>query len=111
MHHTLSEEEIHELVASITSEEPECDPNDNLRKEFKKIMESRNHRDLIIMIKAIWLQKQKRKAEGKKLHMADEQFFKNAEKLLYDEFQHVLKISREVLIRYLFKPEDQEISN
>ena len=45
------------------------------------------------MIKAIYAHKLQREAEGKRLHLSDERFFKDAEQLLYNEFQYVLDIS------------------
>lgn len=54
------------------------------------------------MIKAIYLHKQKREAEGKHLYISDERFFKEAERILYDEFQYVLNIRREDLLPLIF---------
>lgn len=43
------------------------------------------------MIKAIYLHKQELEANKKRLHVSDDRFFKDAEQLLYNEFQYVLK--------------------
>lgn len=100
----LSKEEIQVLVDSMGNEDPVWITNENERREkFREIIASGNHRALIQMIKALWIQKQKRESEGKKLHMSDERFFKDAEQLLYDEFQYVLEINKEELISYLFE--------
>ena len=54
------------------------------------------------MIKAIYAHKKAREAEGKRLHMADERFFKDAEQILYNEFQYVLDLKdREELMQYI----------
>ncbi len=99
----LSKEEIHKLVDGIRDEEPVWIADDVERKEkFRAVLASGDHGALIQMIKALWLQKQQREAEGKKLHMSDERFFTDAEQLLYDEFQYVLKIGKEELISYIF---------
>ena len=37
---------------------------------------------------------QKLKERGKKLHACDEQYYKDAEKIIYDEFAYVLDINR-----------------
>lgn len=59
--------------------------------------------DLIKMIKAVYTHKKAREAEGKRLHMMDEQFFKNAEQILYNEFQYVLNLnSKDELMKYIF---------
>lgn len=107
MRRILSKEEIHELVNSVSNDEIAWIANDNQRRDkFKEFLVSGDHRMLILMIKSIWLQKQKREAEGKKLHMSDERFFKDAEQLLYDEFQYVLQISKNDLISYIFKSKE-----
>lgn len=100
----MSKEEIHVLVNTMNNEEPVWIADEKERREkFREIIASGEHSALIQMIKAIWIQKQKREAEGKKLHMSDERFFKDAEQLLYDEFQYVLEINKEQLISYIFK--------
>ena len=58
--------------------------------------------ELIRMIKSIYLHKQQREAAGKRLHVTDERFFKDAEQILYNEFQYVLKLnSKEELLSYI----------
>lgn len=107
MRRILSRDEIQKLAESLYDKETAWITNDNERKEkFKEILSKGDHSSLILMIKAIWLHKQKREAEGKKIHISDEQFFKDAEQLLYDEFQYVLDIEKEDLISYLFKSKE-----
>ena len=44
----------------------------------------------------------------KRLHMSDERFFKDAEQILYNEFQYVLELnSKEDLMTYIFKRLDK----
>ncbi len=103
MRKILSGEEIHALIMSLPNNEIRWIENENERRErFREIVASGEHKALIQMIKAIWLHKQAREAEGKRLHMSDERFFKEAEQLLYGEFQYVLRISKEELISYIF---------
>ena len=39
-------------------------------------------------------------AEGKRLHMSDEHFMKDAEQLLYNEWQYVLNVDKDGLMAY-----------
>ena len=39
---------------------------------------------------------------GRKVHVCDERFLKEAEKILYDEFAHVLDIEPEQVLPYIF---------
>ena len=54
------------------------------------------------MIKAIHFEKKDREEKGKKLHISDERFLKEAEKILYDEFQYVLHLSEKDVMSYIF---------
>ncbi|MBQ8804267.1 MAG: CarD family transcriptional regulator [Tyzzerella sp.] len=103
MRRILSEEEIHQLIESMPGEEANWIPNENERKEcYKRIIASGDHVELIKMIKALYIHKQEREAEGKHLYLSDERFFKEAERILYDEFQYVLNIQRDELLPFIF---------
>ncbi len=103
MRKLLSEEEINQLIDSMPDEEILWIDNERERKEcYKKIITDGNQSDLIRMIKAIHCKKLAREKKGKKLHISDERFLKDAEKILYDEFQYVLNLSEEDVISYIF---------
>lgn len=91
MRRLLTKEEIHRLIDSMPRENPLWEENETQRKElYKRILSKGDHLELIQMINAIYAQKTEREAQGKRLHMSDERFFKDAEQLLYNEFQYVL---------------------
>ena len=103
MRKVLSREEVFDLIAQMPQKEIIWFKNENERKEqYKNIIAKGNHSELIGMIKAIYLQKQKRELEGKHLYISDERFFKEAERILYDEFQYVLNIKKEELLPLIF---------
>ena len=112
MRKILSEQEVHHLIESMPQKETIWFKNENERKEqYKKVIAQGNHSELIGIIKALYLQKQKRESEGKHLYISDERFFKEAERILYDEFQYVLNIKKEDLLPLIFsKIGDGEIS-
>ena len=104
MRRLLSREEINKLIDSMPEEDIVWFKNDNDRKEYyRKILASGDHMALIKMIKGIYSHKKEREALGKRLHMVDEHFFKDAEQILYNEFQYVLNLnSKDELIQYIF---------
>lgn len=103
MRRILTEEEIHELIESMPHKEANWIQNENERKEsYKRIIASGDRVELIKMIKALYLHKQEREAEGKHLYLSDERFFKEAERILYEEFQYVLNIERHELLPFIF---------
>ena len=105
MRRLLTKEEILKLIDSMTEENAVWIPNENERKElYKSILATGDHMELIKMIKAIYAHKKEREAEGKRLHMSDERFFKDAEQILYNEFQYVLDLAdKDDLMNYIFE--------
>ena len=104
MRRLLTREEIHKLIDSMPEENAQWIANENERKEcYKSILAKGDHMELIKMIKAIYLHQKEREAEGKRLHMSDERFFKDAQQILHSEFQYVLGLSgKEDLMTYIF---------
>ena len=108
MRKILSQQEVYHLIETMPQKEATWFQNENQRKEqYKMIIARGDHGELISLIKAIYLQKQKREAEGKHLYISDERFFKEAERILYDEFQYVLNIKREELLPLIFSKIEQ----
>lgn len=103
MRKLLSEDEINQLIDSMPNEKVLWIENERERKEcYKKIIADGNHSELIRMIKAIHFEKKDRETKGKKLHISDERFLKEAEKILYDEFQYVLNLLEKDVLPYIF---------
>ena len=103
MRKLLTVEEINSLIDSMPDENIVWIDNVNDRKEFyKNLLASGDHSALIHAIKAIYAHKKEREASGKRLHIMDDHFFKDAEQILYNEFQYVLKLnSKDDLIQYI----------
>lgn len=104
MRRLLTKEEIYQLIDSMPGENGEWIANENERREhYKSILAKGDHLELIKMIKAIYAHKKEREADGKRLHMSDERFFKDAEQILYNEFQYVLDLGgKEDLMTFIF---------
>lgn len=99
----LSEDEINKLIDSIPNEKALWIDNERERKEqYRQIIAGGNHSKLIRMIKAINFDKKYREEQGKKLRISDERFLKEAEKILYEEFQYVLNLSQKDVMSYIF---------
>ncbi|MBQ3529799.1 MAG: CarD family transcriptional regulator [Oscillospiraceae bacterium] len=103
MRRLLTKGEIHKLIDSMGSEDAIWVANENERKElYRSILAKGDHLELIQMIKAIYAHKKEREAQGKRLHMSDDRFFKDAEQILYNEFQYVLDLgSKADLMTYI----------
>lgn len=100
----LSVSEIYEIIHSMPEEKSVWIENENERKEkYKEIIACGNRRELVQIIKALYTHQQQLQAKGKKLHAADERFFKEAEKLLYEEFAIVLDIKQEQVLPFILE--------
>jgi len=102
MRKTITKKQINTLLSTLSDEECIWIENESERKEkYKQILLSGNSRDMVVMIKTLYLHQEEKKAIGKKMHMADERFFKDAERLVYDEFSVALKIPQSEVPDYI----------
>lgn len=108
MRKVLSAEEIKPLILGMPEEKTKWIVNDAVRKEkFKEVLQGGKREELIVLIKSVYLHKQKLLEEGKKkLHVADENAMKDAERLLYDEFAYVLKLERNEVLPFILEQID-----
>lgn len=98
----LSRQELEALIA-------ECDPNgnswiadENQRKQrYRELIGSGDRRGLVVMVHTLHMHKKKQAELGRKFHLCDENFLRDAEKLLCSEFSLVLNLSREETAAYL----------
>ncbi len=102
MRRILSKEEIEQIIRDMPEEELLWFDDEAERKEkFREVLFRADTRELVRMIKALYLHQQKQQEKGKHLHAADERVFKEAEKILYDEFALVLQIRPEQVVPFI----------
>ena len=102
MRKVMTKQDVDALIDSMPKKKPVWIANENERKEtYKRILAGGNQAQIISMIQAIYLHKKEREAEGKRLHMSDEHFMKDAEQLLYNEWQYVLNVDKAGLMAYI----------
>lgn len=102
MRRILTEDEAEAILRDL----PPCgDWNDNKQErseQFRAIITEGSCVELIRLIRLVRTREQEQLAGGKRLHISDERFLKEAEKMICEEFSLVLHISRdEVLERIL----------
>ena len=102
MRRILTEDEAEAILRNL----PPCgDWNDNKQErseQFRAIITEGSCVELIRLIRLVRTHGQEQLAGGKRLHISDERFLKEAEKMVCEEFSLVLHISRdEVLERIL----------
>lgn len=98
----ISKEEAEKLVGDIPSIESLWVESDKEREnEFKNILARCIPREIIKMIKNIYQRKIERLAEGKKVTVSDERYFKMAEDSLYGELAISLGMDREKVKEFI----------
>lgn len=103
MRKVMSKQDVDTLIDSMPSKKPTWIANENERKEtYKKILASGDQAAIISMVQALFLHRKEREAEGKRLHLSDEHFMKDAEQILYNEWQYVLNVDKAGLMAYIF---------
>ena len=95
MRHVLTKEEFIELFKDETQFLEWQEKDRDRQKTFKEVILFGNTRELISLIKTIYLRGQELRKVGKKLHICDERVFKDAEKIIKEEVAYVFGISKE----------------
>ena len=100
----LSAEEIRALIREMPREEVLWFDNEVERREkYKEMLARGDRRELVGIIKALHLHQQEQQAKGRHLHLSDEGFFRQAERLLYDEFALALGIQPDQVLPYILE--------
>lgn len=98
----ISKREAEELIEEIPEIAPLDIANDKLREEkYKECIQSCDCRDLIRIIKTIYLRDKKRMEQGKKVTAVDERYLSLAEENLYTELSMLLGIPKNNMENYI----------
>ena len=96
-----------QLEQLLVSDEAKADcwiADENLRKQrYREIIGSGNRAALISMVRTLHSHKQAQLTAGRKFHLSDENFLRDAEKLLNEEFSLVLNIPACCVADYIIK--------
>lgn len=100
----LSAEELETLLASESTRRISWIADENLRKQkYRELINSADRAALIRMIRALYRHKQEQLEAGRKFHQCDENFLRDAQKLLCSEFSLVLGIPQSEVSGYIEK--------
>lgn len=72
-----------------------------IEQEYKELMKSGTHEDLVKIIKTSYLRNQIRILNNKRISEIDDEYFRRAEKYLYEEIGIVLNLSFENTKEYI----------
>lgn len=102
MRPALSAEDARALIAQM----PEADPlwfedEQERKRQYRALLSEGDPRQLVRVIKALYLHGRGLLAKGRKPHAADDQLFHMAEKVLYGEFAFALGVAPEGVVSYI----------
>lgn len=98
----MTVKDVYELIRSMPDNETIWIDDINLRKEkYTDILKKGDTIALIKLIKTLYLEKEKKKNEGKKLYVGDEKIMSEAQRLLHEEFALVLNIKVDEVIPFI----------
>lgn len=94
MRPVLSAQALQELLGSEAVRADSWIPDENLRKQtYRELIGSGDRERLLQMVGALHRHRKAQLAAGKKFHLCDDNFLRDAEKLLSSEFSLVLGIA------------------
>ena len=98
----LSKTEILDLLGSHRVKETVWIDDENQRRiYYKDLLTEGDRAGLLTMIRTLYVQTEQQAQLGKKCHMTDANFLKDAEKVLFSEFSMVLDIPYEKMVEYI----------
>lgn len=102
LHPIMSKDELSALIAAVKGEQTSWIADENSRKQhYRELMSGLDRKAMLCTVGAILRQKENQLALGKKLHLCDENFLRDAQKLIAGEFSIVLGIPKEKVRQYI----------
>ena len=109
MRPVMTREELDDLLRCPEVREDAWIPEENQRKQvYRELIGSGDRKALLRMVCTLFRQRQAQLEAGKKFHLCDENFLRDAERLLSSEMGLILQLPPEQVIAYV-RSELQEI--
>ena len=99
----ISKKEVKEIINKIPDVTVIVEQGRMIENEYKKLLNTGNHLDLIQIIKTTHLRNYEREEAGKKTAEKDSAYFQLAEKILYNEFGLVLGMDYDETKKYVME--------
>ena len=102
LRHMLSREERDALVQSDAVRADGWIPDENQRKQtYREMISSGDRGKLMCMVRTLYRHKAAQTAAGRKCHLCDENFLRDAERLLIGEVSMILSVDADQAKQYL----------
>lgn len=98
----LTQSQLDEALEAAAANEVIWNNNDNTRKEeFKNVLSIGNIKDILVLLKSIWMHRKIQLTKGRKLHISDEMYLREAEKIIKEEISTVVGVDLDDVIPYI----------
>lgn len=110
MRRIITKEEVEELIGEMKGIEELWVENDKQREEqYKGCIRSGDCREWVKVIKTLYRRRQERTAQGKKITVTDDRYFKIAEECLYSEMAIPMEMTKDEVRQFLLDKMRDEV--
>ena len=106
----MSKDEVEEIIREIPNIGLVETSDKFLEHEYRELMHSGTHRDLIKIIKTTYARNKERAESKRRIAEIDTTYFELAEKYLYNEFSIVLDLSFDDTKKYILDKVEKQIA-
>lgn len=99
----ITKKEVEDIIKIIPNIKPIISTDRLIENEYRNLLNTNKHEDLIKIIKTTYLRNKERLDNNKKIGGKDDEYFKQAEKYLYSEFSIVLGMSYDETKKYVIE--------
>jgi len=107
----ISKDQVDEIIKEIPNIDIISDNNHMIEAEYRSLLATNKHENLIKIIKTTYLRNKERLDNNKKARDKDIEYFHQAEKYLYNEFSIVLGLSYDETREYVISNVLKQIQN
>lgn len=102
MKRIMTRDEVDQMIMELTENSIEWIAQDNVRRDrFRSIVKSGERKNIMSLIRTLYIKQSELKELGKKMHVADLDILKEAQKVLHDEMAYVLDIETTDVADYI----------
>ena len=102
MKRLMTQSQLDKVLNDISEKEVEWNSNEVIRKEeFRNTISFGNISEILILLKSIWLHRITQNSKGRKLHISDEMYLREAEKIIKEEISTVIGVEQDDVIPYV----------
>lgn len=102
MKRLMTQPQLDEVLNAVSSKDVEWNSNEAVRKEeFRNTISFGNVSEILILLKSIWIHRRMQNSKGRKLHISDEMYLREAEKIIKEEISTVIGVEQDEVIPYI----------